>query len=298
MIWIADENIILTGHDDGNLMILNLNTDTEPLTFKTDFENIVLCRVNTVERNKFLAKEFEVERNLIRKQAKRIFEEYKEKKEKEIKELNETLETNMQAMKDKIKVMENKYEASEAAKEEIIAKLKADFKNEINEQKIFYENMINDQIKASLEKDETNTKCMVMIEKMHKKEFQKLQYDWETKEKELLKEISKNKTNTEKVRKKLFESESLRKMTIQQISDEEKKFYQTLRSLKQKNEEEQKHFAATIKDLKATILIIENEKGAEVQNVRQQKIRLEALSDELAENQNIFDEKNSLIEKV
>uniref|UniRef100_A0A914PFR4 Uncharacterized protein n=1 Tax=Panagrolaimus davidi TaxID=227884 RepID=A0A914PFR4_9BILA len=86
-------------------------------------------------------------------------------------------------------------------------------------------------------------------------------------------------------------------MTIQQISDEEKKFYQTLRSLKQRHEEEQKQFAATIKDLKATILIIENEKGAEVQNVRQQKIRLEALSDELAENQNLFDEKNSLIEK-
>uniref|UniRef100_A0AC34FSD0 Uncharacterized protein n=1 Tax=Panagrolaimus sp. ES5 TaxID=591445 RepID=A0AC34FSD0_9BILA len=297
MIWIASENIILTGHDDGNLMILNLNTENQSLPPKTDYENIVLCRVNTVERNKFLAKEFEVERNLIRKQAKRIFEEYKEKKEKEIKELNETLETNMQAMKEKIKVMENKYEASEAAKEEIIAKLKADFKNEINEQKLFYENMINDQIKASLEKDETNTKSMEKIQKMYKHDFQKLQHEWETKEKEFLKEISKNKTNTEKVRKKLFESESLRKMTIQQISDEEKKFYQTLRSLKQKYEEEQKHFAATIKDLKATILIIENEKGAEVQNVRQQKIRLEALSDELAENQNLFDEKNSLIEK-
>uniref|UniRef100_A0A914QY18 Uncharacterized protein n=1 Tax=Panagrolaimus davidi TaxID=227884 RepID=A0A914QY18_9BILA len=95
--------------------------------------------------------------------------------------------------------MENKFEASEAAKEEIISKLKADFKSEINEQKLFYENMINDQIKASLEKDETNTKCMEMVQKMHKKDFEKLQNEWETKEKELLKEIARNKSNTEKV---------------------------------------------------------------------------------------------------
>uniref|UniRef100_A0AC34QVB7 Uncharacterized protein n=1 Tax=Panagrolaimus sp. JU765 TaxID=591449 RepID=A0AC34QVB7_9BILA len=53
-----------------------------------------------------------------------------------------------------------------------------------------------------------------------------------------------------------------------------------------------------IKDLKATILIIENEKAAEVQVVRTQKTRLEALSDELAENQNLFDEKNSQIERL
>lgn len=51
MIWIASENIILTGHDDGNLMILNLNTENQPLPPKTDYENIVLCRVNTVEKN-------------------------------------------------------------------------------------------------------------------------------------------------------------------------------------------------------------------------------------------------------
>ena len=101
-------------------------------------------------------------------------------------------------------------------------------------------------------------------------------------------------------------------MTIQQITEEEKKFYHTIKNLKQKYEEEQRQFATTIKDLKATvgiwiririvkdfqILIIENEKGAEVQNVRQQKLRLEALSDELAENQTIFDEKNAIIERV
>ena len=46
-----------------------------------------------------------------------------------------------------LQAMENKYEASEAAKEEVIAKLKADFKKDISEQKNFYENMINDQIK-------------------------------------------------------------------------------------------------------------------------------------------------------
>uniref|UniRef100_A0AC35FJN4 Uncharacterized protein n=1 Tax=Panagrolaimus sp. PS1159 TaxID=55785 RepID=A0AC35FJN4_9BILA len=109
MIWIASKNIILTGHDDGNLMILDLNTESssKPTNSNPDFENIVLCRVNTVEKNKFLAKEFEVERNLIRKQAKRIFEEFKDKKEMEIKELNETLETNMKAMKEKMKVFLN-----------------------------------------------------------------------------------------------------------------------------------------------------------------------------------------------
>lgn len=45
-------------------------------------------------------------------------------------------------------------------------------------------------------------------------------------------------------------------------------------------------------------MIIENEKAAEVQNVRMQKMRLEALSDELAENQNLFDEKNGQIERL
>lgn len=43
--------------------------------------------------------------------------------------------------------MEDKYEAREAANEEAVAKMKADFVRDITEQKNFYENMINDQIR-------------------------------------------------------------------------------------------------------------------------------------------------------
>ncbi|KAE9552873.1 hypothetical protein FO519_003900, partial [Halicephalobus sp. NKZ332] len=124
--------------------------------------------------------------------------------------------------------------AREAANEETITKMKADFVRDITEQKNFYENMINDQIR--------------LLEQNH--------------------------------------------------LEEKQKYLVTTQDLKQKFEEEKKQMTANMKDLKATILIIENEKAAEVQNVRSQKIRLEALSDELAENQILFDEKNSQIEKL
>ena len=50
MIWIESENILLVGHDDGNVMILNLNPE-KALHLEPNFENIVLCRINAVERN-------------------------------------------------------------------------------------------------------------------------------------------------------------------------------------------------------------------------------------------------------
>ena len=40
---------------------------------------------------------------------------------------------------------------------------------------------------------------MEKIEKLHKNEVQKLHHQWEADNRELLKEISKNKANTEKV---------------------------------------------------------------------------------------------------
>lgn len=44
-------------------------------------------------------------------------------------------------------MMENKFEAKETENKQIIAKMKTDFKKDISEQKDFYENMINDQIR-------------------------------------------------------------------------------------------------------------------------------------------------------
>uniref|UniRef100_A0A7E4VXF4 V-SNARE coiled-coil homology domain-containing protein n=1 Tax=Panagrellus redivivus TaxID=6233 RepID=A0A7E4VXF4_PANRE len=302
LFYIASEQWLLSGHDDGAVMLTKLAKFTElekdiEVTL-TKPEDIVLCRADEFEHNKFTAKERTVERSLIRSHAKRVFDTYKQKKEQEIREMTTDFETNMKAMREKIRLMEDKCEASEAAKEETINKLKEDFKKDISEQKQFYETMINDQIKSTLEMSADHKAGMEALGAQHGKELADLRAQLEFEKDELMVKLSEFKDITLKLRKDLFESESRQKMLRQDIAATRQKYVKMINDFKLNFDNERAEFRNTTKNLKATILIIEHEKNDEVQNVRSQKQKLEALSDELAENEALFDEKNSQIEKL
>ncbi|CAD5212964.1 unnamed protein product [Bursaphelenchus okinawaensis] len=246
---------LFVGFEDGRVVCFNViaadDKDNDTTVYSNDY---VLCAVSRLQQLETEIKNLKVQCNLIRAQSAGVLDEYKQMKEGEITDLKTELETTLLAMREKMKRAEEKYEAIEASKEEAFAKMKKEMDEQVESQKQYYEKLVNDQIKGSLEKDELNQQRIESVEEDFKEKlvemkesFKKEEKQWNNLQNGLLQEIKQLKYDKHKLEKGV-------EVLMTKRSDERKIYEQNLAKMKQKAHDESKENVNQIKQLKAYLL--------------------------------------------
>ncbi|KAI6183564.1 hypothetical protein M3Y97_00502300 [Aphelenchoides bicaudatus] len=236
---------MFVGFEDGKVICFevmsaeNEKRTEDQVVHSNDF---VLCPVSDVLKRETELKNLTVQCNLIRGQSERILDEYKEIKaitciERELSDVRGELESTLQAMREKMKRAEERYEAIETSKEEAFARMKQEMVDTVNDQKKYYEKMVNDQIKASIEKEESQTKQLHDIETDFQAKIAQLQETFKREEKKAQRNVTKFNLEKQKLTSDIKLLQSHEKSLVRKHAEEKRQFELRLEQ-EQKNHDE------------------------------------------------------------
>ncbi|KAI1712304.1 hypothetical protein Ddc_12541 [Ditylenchus destructor] len=254
--------------------------EDENCYFSQDF---VLCPVDELVRYKTILKELNAERNMIRGQSEHMLAEYRERKERELKELTAELEETNRKMMEKMKRAEQKYEAIEATKEETFAKMKQEMNAQVEEQKAYYEKLISDQIKASLEKDEKQTQLSDDLSVQFEAKMVEMNKTFKQQESKWKKHVMKLERHLQELSEILQDKENQLQRAEEEKRNMEETHAHALEEANQNHVENQKDQIDASKQLKAHILRLKDENQHIHEQLDDLREKFSAASDELVE---------------
>ncbi|KAI6223182.1 hypothetical protein M3Y95_00862400 [Aphelenchoides besseyi] len=275
---------IFVGFDDGKVICFEVMSQSDPEVPEDDVvhsNDFVLCPISQVLKYETELKNLSVQCNLIRDQSERILNDYKTVKEREISDLRNELESTLQAMREKMKRAEEKYEAIEASKEEAFARMQQEMNDTVSEQKSYYEKMINDQIKSAIDKEEAQTQQLQQIETDFRTKITQLQEVFKHEEKKWNKREHKSQNEIKKLNADLQLAQIREQQLHRRIADEQRQFDLRLSEERRNNEEQSKDTVYQIKQLKAYLLREREAKEASDATVNELRTELVTRNDEL-----------------
>uniref|UniRef100_A0A1I7S9F5 Cilia- and flagella-associated protein 43 n=2 Tax=Bursaphelenchus xylophilus TaxID=6326 RepID=A0A1I7S9F5_BURXY len=250
-----NEDQLFVGFEDGRVVCFKVMTAEEKDNDQTIYSNdYVLCAVSKLQQYETEIKNLKVQCNLIRAQSAGVLDEYKHTKEGEILDLKTELETTLQAMREKMKRAEEKYEAIEASKEESFARMKKEMDEQVETQKQYYEKLVSDQIKSSLEKDEFNQQRLEGVEEDFKEKLAEMKGTFKEEEKRWHKIEAGLQQDIKHLKHEKHKLEKTVEALMVKRSDEKKAYEKSLAKMKQKAQDESKENVNQIKQLKAYLL--------------------------------------------
>ncbi|KAI6230517.1 hypothetical protein M3Y99_01051700 [Aphelenchoides fujianensis] len=287
---------LFVGFEDGKVVcfeVMSANDENEQVDEVVHSNDFVLCPISKVLKYESEMKNLSVQCNLIRDQSERILNDYKSVKEREISDLRSELESTLQAMREKMKRAEQKYEQIEASKEEAFARMQQEMNDTVSEQKKYYEKLVNDQIKQAIDKDEAQTQQLQQIEADFQSKIQQLQEVFKREEKKWTKRDRHAKLEIERLNADLRMVQVQEQQLHRRLADEQRKFGDRLSEERQKHEEESKDTVYQIKQLKAYLLREREAKEAADATIGELRTELVGRNDELEKLRLEFDQANA-----